>query len=147
MRVKNIAVLDETLYNKVINDAYEIMIGRRYKYKMKRHTCFTVLGKPFFSIGGQLHNSSGYSLGAQSGSWEGVFGGFGAELCMAWGIARYIDEIAQAGKEIYDIFMYVNVWMDRNGENGWSRDWSGRPRKSMTERDGISMCRSRALPM
>ncbi len=66
MRVKNIAVLDETLYNKVINDAYEIMIGRRYK--MKRHTCFTVLGKPFFSIGGQLHNSSGYSLGAQSGS-------------------------------------------------------------------------------
>ena len=34
---------------------------------MKRHTCFTVLGKPFFSIGGQLHNSSGYALGAKSG--------------------------------------------------------------------------------
>lgn len=34
---------------------------------MKRHTCFTVLGKPFFSIGGQLHNSSGYALGAESG--------------------------------------------------------------------------------
>ena len=29
---------------------------------MKRHTCFTVQGKPFFSIGGQLHNSTGYAL-------------------------------------------------------------------------------------
>lgn len=56
----------------------------------------------------------------EEGSWEAVFGGFGAELCMAWATARYIDEIAQAGKEIYDIFLYVNVWMDRNGDRGWS---------------------------
>ena len=34
---------------------------------MKRHECFTVLGKPFFSVGGQLHNSSSYALGAASG--------------------------------------------------------------------------------
>ena len=34
---------------------------------MKRHTCFTVQGKPFFSIGGQLHNSTGYALGAAGG--------------------------------------------------------------------------------
>lgn len=56
----------------------------------------------------------------ESGSWEEVFGSFGAELCMAWGTARYIDEIAEAGKRIYDIFMYVNVWLDGNGEKGWS---------------------------
>ena len=34
---------------------------------MKRHECFTVLGKPFFSVGGQLHNSSSYALGAAGG--------------------------------------------------------------------------------
>ncbi len=56
----------------------------------------------------------------EKGSWETVFGKFGAELCIAHGIATYIDEIAWAGKQIYDIFMYVNVWGDRNGEHGWS---------------------------
>ncbi|HJC57238.1 MAG TPA: DUF5597 domain-containing protein [Candidatus Eisenbergiella intestinipullorum] len=56
----------------------------------------------------------------RSGSWQEVFGSFGAELCMAWGTARYIDRIAEAGKQIYDIFMYVNVWLDGNGEKGWS---------------------------
>lgn len=55
----------------------------------------------------------------ESGNWESVFGVFGAELCMAWATAGYIDEIARAGKEIYDIFMYVNVWLDRNGQSGW----------------------------
>ena len=35
---------------------------------MGKHMCFTVNGKPFFSIGGQLHNSSGYALGKVSGS-------------------------------------------------------------------------------
>lgn len=56
----------------------------------------------------------------KAGNWETVFGNLGAELCTAWEIARYIDDIAQAGKEIYDIFMYANVWTDRNGNRGWS---------------------------
>ena len=56
----------------------------------------------------------------ENGSWAEVFGRFGAELCMAWATAEYINDIALAGKQIYDIFMYVNVWMDRNSEHGWS---------------------------
>lgn len=28
-----------------------------------RHTYFSVLGQPFFSVGGQVHNSSGYPIG------------------------------------------------------------------------------------
>lgn len=28
-----------------------------------RHSCFTVSGKPFFSLGGQVHNSSSYPIG------------------------------------------------------------------------------------
>ena len=39
----------------------------REEFEMKRHECFTVLGKPFFSVGGQLHNSSSYALGAAGG--------------------------------------------------------------------------------
>ncbi len=54
------------------------------------------------------------------GSWTQVYGSLGAEACTAWGIASYINEIARAGKGIYDIFMYANVWTDRNGERGWS---------------------------
>ena len=56
----------------------------------------------------------------ESGDWREVFGRYGAEACTAYGVASYIDSLAAAGKEIYDIFMYVNVWTDRSGEHGWS---------------------------
>ena len=69
---------------------------------------------------GEMHDAWVQNGSKETGSWEDVFGAFGAELSMARGIAKYIDEIAEAGKQIYDIFMYVNVWMDRNGECGWS---------------------------
>lgn len=47
----------------------------------------------------------------KSGNWSEVFGTAGGEWVTAWGIARYIDQVAQAGKEIYDIFMYTNGWL------------------------------------
>ena len=50
--------------------------------------------------------------GARSGSWVEVFGRFGAEAFSAWTVARYIDEVAAAGKRAYDIFMYVNIALD-----------------------------------
>ena len=34
----------------------------------------------------------------------------------AWSIATYIDRLAEAGKAILDIPMYINVWL---GEGGW----------------------------
>lgn len=50
--------------------------------------------------------------GATQGTWTEVFGGFGAEACEASTLCGYINDIARAGKEIYDLFMYVNVWTD-----------------------------------
>ena len=60
------------------------------------------------------------------GSWEEIFGKsslkpepadwklysyFTEELFMAWNYARYIGEIAAAGKKEYPIPMYVNAWL------------------------------------
>ena len=50
--------------------------------------------------------------GKREGNWLEVFGRFGAEAFTAWTVARYIDEVAAAGREAYDIFMYVNVALD-----------------------------------
>jgi hypothetical protein len=54
--------------------------------------------------------------GSGSGTWQEVFGWAGGELMTAWSIATYIDRLAEAGKAILDIPMYVNVWL---GEGGW----------------------------
>jgi len=60
------------------------------------------------------------------GSWEEVFGTgvkydgeewkneysyLTEELFMSWHYARYIGEIARAGKEVYPLPMYVNAWL------------------------------------
>lgn len=45
------------------------------------------------------------------GTWEEVFGFHGEEVCTAYAVAEYIDAVAAAGKEIYDIPVYVNVWL------------------------------------
>ena len=49
--------------------------------------------------------------GKQSGSWPEVFGWPAGEFMTAWGIATYIDQVGQAGKEALDIPMYINVWL------------------------------------
>ena len=69
---------------------------------------------------GAIHQSWVKNGSREQGNWREMFGSFGAELCSAWAVARYIDEIAAGGKEIYDIFMYTNVWMDRNSDYGWN---------------------------
>ena len=71
---------------------------------------------------GAIHQSWVKNGSREQGNWKEMFGSFGAELCSAWAVARYIDEIAAGGKEIYDIFMYTNVWMDRNSDY-WP-DWN-----------------------
>jgi hypothetical protein len=55
--------------------------------------------------------------GKSSGTWAGLFGATAGELMTAWSIANYIDRLAEAGKAIYDLPMYINVWL---GEAGWS---------------------------
>ena len=48
-----------------------------------------------------------------SGSWTDVFGDnfFTEEVFMAWHYARYINDIARAGKAEYDLPMFVNAWI------------------------------------
>ena len=48
----------------------------------------------------------------EGGKWWEVFDFYGAEGFSSYSIARYIDEIARRGREIYDLFLYVNVALD-----------------------------------
>lgn len=45
---------------------------------------------------------------APSGSWRAVYGDYADEYFHAWAIARYIEEIAKAGRAVHDLPMYVN---------------------------------------
>ncbi len=48
----------------------------------------------------------------EGGKWWEVFDFYGAEGFTSYYIARYIDEIARRAKEVYDIFLYINVALD-----------------------------------
>jgi len=53
-----------------------------------------------------------------SGSWEDIFGKSLAtdELFMAWYFGIFVEEIAKAGKNVYDIPMFVNAALNRPGK-------------------------------
>ena len=51
---------------------------------------------------------SGHS-GAAAGSWQQVFGGDADEYFQAWYVARFIGDVAAAGKTEYPLPLYVNV--------------------------------------
>ena len=53
--------------------------------------------------------SAGQTTRAPTG--ETTFGWHGGEFCTAWALASYIDAIAAAGQAIYNLPMYVNVWL------------------------------------
>ncbi|MDR3338376.1 MAG: DUF5597 domain-containing protein [Treponema sp.] len=48
----------------------------------------------------------------KNAAWADAFGFRGYEYCEAWHLARYIDAIAAAGKAVYDIPLYINVWLN-----------------------------------
>jgi hypothetical protein len=50
--------------------------------------------------------------GKKAASWEETFGFHGYEYNEAWHLARYIDEVAAAGKARYQIPLYINVWLN-----------------------------------
>ena len=68
---------------------------------------------------GRIYEIWQKSGGKKSGSWPEMFGWQAGELMTAWSIARYIDDIAAAAKKVYDIPMYVNVWL--MDQHGWVR--------------------------
>jgi len=51
------------------------------------------------------------SGGKKSGTWPEMFGWEAGELMTAWSLANYVDSIAEAAKAVYDIPMYINVWL------------------------------------
>jgi hypothetical protein len=52
------------------------------------------------------------ATGKQPGTWSQVYGGDADELFQAYYQARYINEVAAAGKREFNIPYYINVWID-----------------------------------
>jgi len=46
----------------------------------------------------------------QSGTWSEMFGAAAEEVFMAWHIARYVNEVAAAGREEYALPLFANAW-------------------------------------
>jgi len=46
--------------------------------------------------------------GAAAGNWSEVYGDYADQYFHSWAIARYIEEIARAGRAVYDLPMFVN---------------------------------------
>jgi beta-galactosidase GanA len=52
------------------------------------------------------------ALGVAGGQgWAQPCGALAGDMFSAWSIARYIDEIAAAGRVVYDLPLYVNAWL------------------------------------
>jgi len=67
-------------------------------------------------------------LGKRAGNWRSVFGEDADEYFHAWHIARYCDELAEAGKGEYPLPMYVNVALRHPVNPGKAGDYaSGGP--------------------
>ena len=49
------------------------------------------------------------ALGSREGTWRQVFGARADELFHAWYIARFVQQVAAAGKAVYPLPMYVNA--------------------------------------
>ncbi|NLT73188.1 MAG: DUF5597 domain-containing protein [Chloroflexi bacterium] len=47
----------------------------------------------------------------KQGNWPELFGRYAGEYMNAWAICRYIDHITGCAKAVYDLPMYVNVWL------------------------------------
>ena len=50
----------------------------------------------------------------QGNDWTAVFGEAAPEMFMAWGYARAVEQIAEAGKAFYQLPMYVNAWLEQH---------------------------------
>ena len=70
-------------------------------------------------------------VAAPTGTWREVYGDYADEYFHAWAIARYIGDIAAAGRAAYDLPMYVNNALRNPLEQPpkpWNKDFaSGGP--------------------
>lgn len=72
-------------------------------------------------------------LQKSNGSWEDVFGLDAPEAFNAYHIAGYIDEIAAAGRAVYNLPMYANVWIRENAFRRPGEYPSGGPTSNMID--------------
>jgi len=56
--------------------------------------------------------------GAAGGTWTEVFGAVAEEAFSAYYIASYVEQVAAAGKAVYELPMTVNCWLDKGEEAG-----------------------------
>ena len=49
--------------------------------------------------------------GAEEGSWEEVFGEVAEEIFSAYHVARFVNTVAAAGKEVYPLPLFANCWL------------------------------------
>ncbi len=56
--------------------------------------------------------------GKTEGNWKEVFGAYAGEIFTAYYVANYIETVTAAGKEIYNLPMVVNCWLDKGEEAG-----------------------------
>jgi hypothetical protein len=57
------------------------------------------------------------ALKKKPGTWKAVFGGRAEEMFTGYYLSSYINAVARAGKQVYPIPTYVNVWMGGEGTN------------------------------
>ena len=76
---------------------------------------------------GPVPDSLTTALKKTPGSWKQVFGTRADEFFSAYSISTYINEVAKAGKEVYPLPMYINVWNggDGLGENESKFEYPG----------------------
>jgi len=112
---------DETVLAVQIENEPGIM-GSDRDYGVKAQAVFdSAVPKNFCNlmkadVNSPIHQIWQQTGGKKSGSWSELFGNEAGELMSAWSIARYIDRLAEAGKQILDRPMYINVWL---GEMYW----------------------------
>ena len=51
--------------------------------------------------------------GAEKGSWSEVFGTAAEEIFSAYHVASFVEYVAKAGKDVYDLPMAANCWLDK----------------------------------
>lgn len=51
--------------------------------------------------------------GTEKGSWSEVFGAAAEEIFSAYHVASFVEYVAKAGKDAYDLPMTVNCWLDK----------------------------------
>ena len=92
-------------YGEVAQQQYLLPVPQNIILKMKMdHSAQEFITKIWLECGKKENHN-----------WFDTFGRHGDEFLQAYSMANYIDTIALAGKQVYQLPMYTNVWQDNQG--------------------------------